>query len=368
MAKGDKTTSVPSREDGLFPQKEYTDTLASLKKQIQKCQLRAMTSVNKELVQLYWTIGKTISEKQESSGWGTKFVEKLSKDLQSAFPGVEGFSKRNVFRMRAFYLEYQLVPRAVALIDSPEHLGILAQIPWSHNVILMEKLGNIEERLWYAKKTLEHGWSRSMLETWIKSDLYHREGKAITNFNQTLPAPQSDLAQQALKDPYIFDFLTLHQDHLEKDLEEGLVDHIQNFLLELGQGFSFVGRQYPIVVDGDTSYIDLLFYHIKLRCFIVIELKARAFKPEDTGQLNYYLSAVDDLLKPPTDNPTMGILLCKSKNKIKAEYAFRHIHRPIGVAEYETMLTESLPEMLKSELPTVKEIEEELGSIGRVVC
>jgi predicted nuclease of restriction endonuclease-like (RecB) superfamily len=231
-----------------------------------------------------------------------------------------------------------------------------------HGVITLfiEKVRVLEARIWYAGKAIEHGWSRSMLEIWIKADLYKREGKALTNFQKTLPSPQSDLAQQTIKDPYLFDFLTLHKDYAEKDLEEGLVAHIQKFLLELGQGFAFMGRQYPIEVDGDTSYIDLLFYHVKLKCYIVIELKARPFKPEDTGQLNYYLSAVDDLIRGKGDNPTIGILLCKSRNKIKAEYAFRDIKKPMGVVEYETMLTKALPKELKSTLPTVKEIEDEL--------
>jgi len=361
MPKSNKNTPAISQECNLIPQKEYATTLTGLKKQIQECQLRAITSVNKELVRLYWTIGKTIVERQKNSGWGSSFIEKLAKDLQNSFPGVEGFSKRNIFRMRAFYLEYQFVPPTVAQIDELEHLGVLAKITWSHNIVLIERLEDVEERMWYAKKTLEHGWSRSMLEIWIKSDLYHREGKAITNFQKTLPSPQSDLAQQTIKDPYIFDFLALQEDHLEKDLENGLVEHIQKFLLELGQGFAFLGRQFPITVDGDTSYIDLLFFHTKLRAYIIVELKARAFKPEDTGQLNYYLSAVDDMLKHPTDNPSIGILLCKTRSKIKAEYAFRDINKPMGIVEYETMLTKALPKDMKSSLPTIQEIEEELG-------
>ena len=258
--------------------------------------------------------------------------------------------------MKAFFLAYEKVAQAARQFDS---LPILC-IPWGHNILLLQKIKNDNERLWYASKAIEHGWSRSMLEIWIKSDLYNREGKAITNFQKTLPASQSDLAQQVLKDPYNFDFLTLQEDHLEKDLEDGLVGHIQKFLLELGQGFAFLGRQFPITVDGDTSYIDLLFYHTKLRAYIVVELKARAFKPEDTGQLNYYLSAVDDMLKHPTDTPTIGILLCKTRSKVKAEYAFRHIGRPIGIAEYETMLTKALPKDMKSNLPTIQEIEQEL--------
>lgn len=361
MTKEKKVKKLPKKhKENELSHKEYAKTLTELKKKIQKGQLKAITSVNKELIRLYWTIGKIIVEKQENSGWGSKFIDKLIKDLQNAFPGIEGFSRTNVFRMRSFYREYKLVPPAVGQLDEIEHLGILAQIPWSHNVILMEKLDNIEERIWYANKTLKNGWSRNVLSTWIGSKLHKREGKAITNFKATLPALQSDLAQQTLKDPFLFDFLTLHEDHLEKDLEDGLVNHIQSFLLELGQGFSFMGRQYPIVVEGDVSYIDLLFYHVKLRCFVVIELKARAFKPEDAGQLNYYLSAVDDLLSHPSDNPTIGILLCKTKKKIKAEYAFRNINRPMAAIEYETLLTKALPEELKSSLPTIKEIESEL--------
>jgi predicted nuclease of restriction endonuclease-like (RecB) superfamily len=357
-----KLTNPPavSEKNELFSGKDYASTLADLKKKIQESQLKAISAANKELLSLYWSIGKTIVEKQEQNGWGSKVIEKLAQDLQNSFPGIDGFSKRNVFRMRAFYLEYKIVPPAVAQLGEMGHLGILAQIPWSHNIVLIEKLDKIEERIWYANKTLENGWSRNMLALWIDSKLHKREGKAVTNFQDTLPSPQSDLAQQSLKDPYLFDFLTLHKDHLEKDLERGLVDHIQQFLLELGQGFAFMGKQYPIVVEGDTYTMDLLFYHVKLRCFVVIELKARAFKPEDTGQLNFYLSAVDDMLKHQSDNPTIGILLCKTRSKVVAEYAFRDIKKPMGVVEYETMLTRALPKELKSSLPTVKEIEEEL--------
>ncbi len=282
------------------------------------------------------------------------------KDLQNAFPGVDGFSMRNIFRMRAFYLSSQFVPQPVAQFDEIKNLSILAQISWSHNVILMEKLDKMEDRLWYAKKAVECGWSRNTLASWIDSKLHKREGKAITNFTATLPSSQSDMAQQILKDPYLFDFLTLREDYEEKDLEDGLIGHIQKFLLELGQGFAFMGRQYQLVVEGDTYYIDLLFYHVKLRAFVVIELKARPFKPEDAGQLNFYLSAIDDKVKHPTDNPTIGILLCKSRNKVKAEYAFRHINRPMAAVEYETMLTKSIPEEMRSGLPTIQEIEAEL--------
>jgi predicted nuclease of restriction endonuclease-like (RecB) superfamily len=237
----------------------------------------------------------------------------------------------------------------------------VAEIPWGHNVTLMEKVKDPTQRLWYAAKTLEHGWSRAVLTVQIESDLYGRQGKAVTNFTKTLPNPQSDLAQQSLKDPYLFDFLTLHDDAVERDLELGLVDHIQKFLLELGAGFAFVGRQVPLSVSDDDDYIDLLFYHLKLRCFIVIDLKMRKFTPEDAGKMNYYLSAVDDLMKHPTDAPSVGLILCKTRDRIKAEYALRDISKPIGVAEWQTKLVKSLPETLKGSLPTIEQLEAEFG-------
>jgi predicted nuclease of restriction endonuclease-like (RecB) superfamily len=359
MAKSKTTqgTPAPQGEVDLFSNKEYNSTLADLKKQIRECQLKAVTAANKELILLYWTVGKAIVERQEGSGWGTKFIEKLAKDLQNEFPGVEGFSRRNVFRMRSFYAEYKLVPQAVAQLDG---LPIFC-IPWGHNILILEKVKHAAERLWYAAKAMTHGWSRSMLEMWIKSDLYNREGKAITNFQQALPPPQSDLAQQALQDPYTFDFLTLHQDHLEKDLEDGLVNHIQKFLLELGQGFAFVGRQYPIKAGEKDLYVDLLFYHLQLRCYVVVELKAREFDSRDAGQMSAYLSAVDDLLRHEEDKPTIGMILCKTKDDVFVEYVLRNFNRPIGVAQFEAGSFEKLPKELKSSLPTIKEIEEELG-------
>jgi predicted nuclease of restriction endonuclease-like (RecB) superfamily len=258
--------------------------------------------------------------------------------------------------MRAFFLAYQKVPQAVGQIaDLP-----VFNIPWGHNAVLLERVKNITQRLWYARKAIEYGWSRSMLETWIKSDLFNREGKAVTNFTKTLPVPQSDMAQQALKDPYVFDFLTLHQEHIEHDIEQGLIDNVQKLLLELGKGFAFVGRQYHITVGKNDYYIDLLFYHFKLRCFVVVELKARPFDHRDAGQLNFYLSVVDDLLRHPDDKPTIGLLLCKTKDNVIAEYALRDINKPIGVAGYETDIMNRLPKELKSSLPTIEEIEAEL--------
>lgn len=271
--------------DRLFSNKDYENTLAELKKRIRESQLKAAVSVNAELLHLYWNIGKTILEKQEESSWGTNFLEKLSKGLQNEFPGVEGFSRRNISRMRAFYQEYQIWPQAVAKL---EDLPIF-RIPWGHNILIMEKIKDPAERLWYAQKTLEHGWSRSVLMIWIENRLYHKEGKAITNFKLTLPTPQSDLTHQTLKDPYSLDFLELHKDFSEREIEEGLVSHMQKFLVELGHGFAFVGKQYPIKAGEKDLYIDLLFYHLKLRCYVVVELKARQFDSRDAGQMSVYL-------------------------------------------------------------------------------
>lgn len=339
-----------------FSNNDYEKILADLKKRIRESQLKASVSVNKELLILYWNMGKTIVEKQEKSRWGTNVLEKLSKDLQNEFPGVEGFSRRNISRMRAFYQNYKIWPQPVAKL---EDLPIF-HIPWGHNVLIMEKIKELEERLWYAQKTIEHGWSRSVLTIWIENRLYHKEGKAITNFKLTLTSPQSDLAQQTLKDPYSLDFLELHKDFSEREIEEGLVSHMQKFLVELGQGFAFVGKQYPIKAGEKDLYIDLLFYHLKLRCYVIVELKARQFDSRDAGQMSIYLSAVDDQLRHKDDKPSIGMILCKTKDAVFVEYALRNFNRPIGVAEYETKLVETLPKELKSSLPTIEEIEAEL--------
>ncbi len=347
-----------------------------------------MLSVNRELIQLYWDMGRQIVQRQEQEGWGQSVLARLADDLQKALPGVAGFSRSNVFRMRAFFLAYrpgeisaQPVPilarekvaqpvRQIkrAKVAQPVRQSPaggppegVAHLPWGHNVVLFQKVKDPAERLWYAVKTLEHGWSRAILTLQIESDLFHRQGKAVTNFATTLPAPQSDLAQQSLKDPYLFDFLTLHEEAIERDLEAGLVEHVQKFLLELGAGFAFVGRQVPLAVGDDDDYLDLLFYHLKLRCFVVIDLKMQKFAPADAGQMNYYLSAVDSLMKHPTDALTMGLILCKTHDRIKAEYALRDIAKPIGVAEWQTKLVQSLPESLKGSLPSIAEIEAALG-------
>ncbi len=352
-----KKSTIVRRLSTSFLAKDYVETFTIIKQKVEESQVKAVLSVNTELLKLYWFIGKILTDKQESSDWGAKIIERLAQDLQRTFPGIEGFSRTNIFRIRSFYVEYQIVPQAVGQF---EDLPIF-KIPWGHNVVLIEKVKDLKIRLWYAQKTIENGWSRSVLEMWIKSDLYRRDGKAITNFKRTLPMPQSDMAQQSLKDPYIFDFLTLHEQHVEHDIEQGLIENVQKLLLELGKGFALVGRQYHLEVGNKDYYIDLLFYHFKLDCFVVVELKAREFDPRDAGQLNFYLTAVDEQLRGTGDKPTIGLLLCKSKNSIVAEYALRDINKPIGVAEYETAITKKLPKKLESSLPTIKELEAEFA-------
>jgi len=336
---------------------EYVAVLANLKKQIETAQIKAALAANSQLIKLYWSMGKTIVEKQEESAWGSNVIGQIAKDLQNTFPGLSGFSRTNIFRMRAFFISYRKVPQTVGQIEELPFFTI----PWGHNVVLLEKIDELNERLWYAQQSVDNGWSRSSLESYIKSGLYHREGKAITNFKKTLPASRSDMAHQVLKDPYVFDFLTLHEDHVERDIEKGLINNVQKLLLELGKGFAFVGRQFHIQVSDTDFYIDLLFYHLKLRCYVVVELKARQFDPRDTGQLNFYLSAVDKQLRHEDDKPTIGLLLCKSKNSLIAEYALQDINKPIGIADYELQLIEKLPKNLTSSLPTIEEIEAELA-------
>ncbi|MCP5504214.1 MAG: DUF1016 domain-containing protein [Chlamydiales bacterium] len=331
--------------------KEYKVFFKEIKDKILTSQVKAVLSVNQELIKLYWEIGSRIHLKQKEEGWGAKTIENLAKDLKSSFPDMKGFSLTNIKYMVQFAKEY------------PEFLisqQVVGQIPWGHNILLLQKLNTIEDRIWYAHKTIEHGWSRNVLLHWLDSNLHKREGKAITNFQNTLPSPQSDLAHQSLKDPYCFDFLNLRDKHDEQELESGLLDHVQKFLLELGAGFSFVGRQVHLSIGDQDFYIDLLFYHYKLRCFIVVELKATDFKPEFAGKMNFYLSAVDDQMKHPDDRPSIGLLLCKGKNKVVAEYALRDINKPIGISQYEAAILESLPNELKSSLPSIEELEQEL--------
>jgi len=346
------------RSDTDFLSREYAKILENIKADILQTQLKSAQSVTKELSLLYWRIGKAILGKMNIEGWGAKVVKKLADDLGKSFPGIAGFSLRNLRYMRTFAETYKDVNVATAV----------ATLPWGHNIALLEKLQGNDQRFWYMQQAIENGWSRASLVMWIESDLYSRQGKAITNFKATLAEPYSDLAEQTLKDPYNFDFLTIDKKSREREIELGLMSHIQKFLLELGQGFAFIGRQYPITVGTKDFFIDMLFYHVMLRCFIVIELKAEEFDARNLGQINLYLSAVDSSLRHPGDQPTIGLLLCKTKDNYVAEYALRDINKPIGVASYKTKLVESLPKNLKGSLPTIEEIEAELekheNSIG----
>lgn len=333
------------------PPEGYADWLADLKSRIHSAQQHATLAVNRELVLLYWQIGRDILTRQSVQGWGAKVIERLAQDLRVAFPDMKGFSPRNLKYMRAFaqaWPEAEFVQQAAA------------QLPWFHLCTLLDKLKTREERDWYLAQTVKHNWSRNILGMQIETRLLERSGKAVTNFEFSLPKPQSDLARQSLKDPYRFDFLGLTDKAQEREIENALVKHVTEFLLELGAGFAFVGRQVLLDVGGDEFFIDLLFYHLKLRCYVVIELKAGKFKPEHLGQLGFYLTAVDAQIKHPQDGPTIGLLLCRSQNKVVAEYALRNNAQPLGVAEYQ--LLESLPAELQTSLPSIEQIERELAS------
>lgn len=328
----------------------YAEWLAELKTRIHSAQQRATQAVNHELVALYWQIGRDILVRQAEQGWGAKVIERLAHDLRTAFPDMKGFSPRNLKYMRAF---------AEAWPDPEFVQQAVAQLPWGHNLVLLDRLNAAEERRWYAAKAIDHGWSRNMLNIQIETRLLDRSGTAVTNFAVSLPNLQSDLARESLKDPYRFDFLGLTDEAQERDIENALVRHVTEFLLELGAGFAFVGRQVLLDVGGDEFFIDLLFYHLKLRCYVVIELKGGKFKPEHLGQLGFYLTAVDRQVKSEHDNPTIGLLLCKTKNKVVAEYALGDKTQPMGIAEYK--LLEALPAELQTSLPSIEQIERELA-------
>jgi len=355
---------------------EYKLWLTEIKNKVRAAQLKAATVVNSALIEFYWDLGKIIAEKQEITSWGDKVVGRLSKDLQEEFPDLKGFSTTNLKYCRLFYKFYipgikEFGQQAVDQIDTrnkgevfQQAVGqsvhqLVTQIPWGHNILIFSKSRTIDEARFYLSQTIENGWSRDVLALQIKSGLFKRIGKGVTNFTCTLTPPQSELATQTMKDPYVFDFLTMTKPYNEKDIENQLIAHITKFLLELGKGFAYIGRQYHLHVGETDYYIDLLFYHVKLRCYVVIELKNTRFQPEYAGKLNFYLSAVDSLLKTEHDNQTIGILLCRDKNNIETEFALRDINKPMGVSEFQ--LTEILPENLKSTLPTIEEIENELG-------
>jgi len=382
--------------------KSYASFLKEVKSRIQKAQVKANFAANRELIILYWNVGRMVCAVQNSAGWGKKVIPRLSQDIKNQLPGINGFSVTNIKRMTLFYREYtnfnligpqpvgqlqmseleenKKSPQAVGQLQtsklkkskkSPQAVGqiqeaantnlqhLVTGLPWGHNVLLMEKIKDHQGREWYMSQCLKHGWSRNILDIHIKNHSYERRGKATTNFDRTLPPIHSDMAQQTLKDPYVFDFLTIGNKFRERELETELLKHIQEFLIELGVGFAFVGRQYHIEVGNTDFYIDLLFYHLKLRCYVVIELKKGPFKPEHAGKLNFYLNVTDKELRQKDDHPSIGLIFCQDKNRVVAGYALQDIDKAIGVSEYQ--LTQILPEELKSSLPTVDEIERELG-------
>lgn len=361
----------------------YAGLLADIKDRIRAAQTRAVLAVNGELIGLYWQIGALLDQRQAVEGWGAAVIPRLARDIRNELPEQKGFSERNLKRMLAFYREYravtwpgvEVVPPSVARASldagTPEKVPqpvaqteatLLASIPWGHHLLLMERVNDIEVRRWYMAQTLTNGWSRNVLQLQIGSGAHARQGALASNFAARLPSPQSDLVQQALKDPYVFDFLTLEEPFRERELETGLVKHLEKFLLELGRGFAFVGRQYHLVVGDNDFYIDLLFYHLKLRCYLVIDLKRGDFRPEYAGKINFYCNVVDDTLRHATDAPTIGLILCQGKDRVLAEYALRGIDKPIGVASYE--LTRSLPATLESALPSIESLEAELANNG----
>jgi len=341
-----------SPRDVRAPPPGYADWLTEIKGRVAAARRRTVLMANGELMRLYWQIGRGILDRQASQGWGAKVIERLARDLRDAFPEMKGFSRANLMYMRAFaeaWSEDEIVQR------------IVGQLPWGHNVVLLTRLKEPALRLRYAEQASRDAWSRTTLELQIKSRLHERQGQAITNFEARLPAPHSDLAQETLKDPYLFDFLGLGLEAHEREIENALMRHITRFLLELGTGFAFIGRQYRLEVAGEEFFIDLLFYHTRLKCYVVVELKATAFRPDHAGQLNFYLSAVDAQVKASDDRPTIGLLLCKSQNRLVAEYALSGIDKPIGVAAYQ--LVRALPEPLLASLPTVELLESELGDV-----
>ncbi len=340
----------------LIEQVNYKNLLQEIKQEIRHSQQKAISSVNIQMLILYFNIGKMISQKQKELGWGAKVIDKLSLDIKNEISDIKGFSTRNIKRMLRFYKEYKelsaLVPQPVAQLEI-----LVFQIPWGHNILLIEKIKDKNLRYWYMQKIIEHGYSRDMLVHVIESGFHKRDARITSNFKQVLPANDSDLVQQSFKDPYIFDFLTLDEPFRERELELNLVKHMEKFLLELGSGFAFVGRQYKLEVAHDDFYIDLLFYHLKLRCYVVIELKKGKFKPEYSGQVNFYCSAIDSMIAHENDNPTIGLILCQEKNEVVAEYSLKTMSQPIGISEYE--LTEVLPKEYESSLPTIEMIENE---------
>lgn len=345
----------------LTSSQDYSTFLVDIKNQIKLSQQKAFNAVNQEMILLYFTIGAMINQQQIDLGWGAKVIDKLSIDILNEFPNMSGFSPRNLKLMVQFYKEYasdEIVQPTVAQMEILKVQPLVAQIPWTHNIILIQKVKDKELRYWYMEQTFQNGWSKDILSLMIKSEVHKRVGNLVSNFKHTLPPLDSDLVQQSFKDPYKFDFLTITEPFRERELENNLIKHMEKFLIELGSGFAFVGRQYKLEIGDDEFYIDLLFYHLKLRCFVVVELKKGKFKPEYSGQVNFYCNAVDGVLAQKDDKPTIGLILCQEKNEIIAEYSLKNMSQPIGISEYQ--LTEVLPKEFESSLPTIEMIENEL--------
>lgn len=351
QTRGTASFPVPPARAGLPG--NYAALLGEIKRRIQTGRLKAVMAANSAMVSLYWDVGRLILDRQRQAGWGAKVIDRLSADLRETFPDMRGLSPRNLKYMRSF---------AAAWPDPAIVQEVLAQIPWYHHIALLEGCRTAGERLWYARQSAAHGWSHNILRMHVGAQLHRRQGKAVNNFALTLPAAESDMATQVFKDPYLFDFMGTADPRREREVEQALVDHVQRFLLELGAGFAFVGRQVHLEIGDRDFFVDLLFYHLKLRRFVVVELKAVPFEPDFVGKLNMYLSAVDDLLHHPDDQPAIGLLLCRSRNRLVVEYALRGFARPMGVAEWETRLTKALPKEFKGSLPTVAEIEAELAA------
>ena len=332
---------------------DYRAFIADLKTRIQAAQIKAAVTVNRQLIALYWDIGKLIAEKQRASEWGDAVIDQIAGDLTRELGGLKGFTRRNLYFMKQFYSFHAGRDEFVK--------QLVSQIPWGHNILIFQRIKDHDQALWYVQKTLENGWSRNVLDHQIDNRLYERQATLpkIDNFAERLPAPQSDLARATLKDPYLFDFLDVGEEAHERELESALVERITRFMLELGKGFAFVGRQYHLEVGGEDFYLDLLFYHVRLHCYVALELKTGPFKPEYAGKLNFYLTALDEQVKLPEDQPSIGLILCKHRNNLVAEYALRDLGKPIGIARY--ALAGTLPEALKVNLPTVEEVEAKLG-------
>ncbi|MDR3244470.1 MAG: PDDEXK nuclease domain-containing protein [Elusimicrobiota bacterium] len=363
---------------------DYKKWVIDLKERIRQSQIKAAVRINSSLIELYWSIGADIANRQAESKWGSGILMKLSKDLRAEFPNMQGFSERNLWYVKQFYLFYS--QSNVVLLNNPNkyqaddqiaekpsilhQLGaelkfplILGQIPWRHHVEIISKCENVKEALFYINKTIENGWSRAMLINFMEVGLYNKQGKAINNFSKLLPNSQSDLARETLKDPYNFDFITLSEGYKERELEDALTSNITKFLLELGHGFAYVGRQVNINVGGEDIFIDLLFYHLELRCYVIIELKTVKFEAAHIGQLGLYVSAVNHQIKKETDNPTIGLLICQTKNNVMAKYSLESSRQPIGISEYK--LSKILPKNFKSSLPSIAEIEKEIKKTSK---